>query len=126
MKSLAVKNTNNKQASPLTATKKKEVQPKLIVNAPGDFYEQEADRMAAEVINGVAHAGSDTKITSLIGPSVQRKCAACEQEERRRKKGGDIMRKADSGNGFVAPASVSAQLTSGSSNGSALPHVVRV
>lgn len=43
-------------------------QPKLTVNAPGDFYEKEADKVADAVVNGQF--------------PVQRKCDACVKEEK--------------------------------------------
>jgi hypothetical protein len=44
------------------------VQTKLAINQPGDRYEQEADRVAETVMR-------------MPEPQVQRKCAACEEEE---------------------------------------------
>lgn len=46
------------------------VQTKLTVNAPGDEYEQEANAMADKVM------------TMPAAGTVQRKCAACEQEDK--------------------------------------------
>ena len=62
------------------------------VNTPGDAYEQEADRVADQVMrmqNGDAPVVQRMPITSL---SVQRKCAHCEKEEKAMRKetgGGD-------------------------------------
>ncbi|GAA0560438.1 eCIS core domain-containing protein [Chitinophaga japonensis] len=50
------------------------VQTKLTVNEPGDIYEQEADAVADKVM------------TMPEGAAVQRKCAACEQEEQLQRK----------------------------------------
>ena len=47
------------------------IQPKLTVNNPGDKYEQEADSMAEQIMKG---------------PVVQRKCAACEEDEKLQRK----------------------------------------
>ncbi|HEY8968605.1 MAG TPA: DUF4157 domain-containing protein [Puia sp.] len=49
------------------------VQPKLAINPPNDVYEQEADKVAEAVMSGSA------------GP-IQRKCAACEEEEKVQRK----------------------------------------
>src|SRR5690606_15980893 len=49
------------------------IQPKLTVNAPGDRYEQEADAMADRVI----------RMSDASTEAVQRKCAHCEEEERK-------------------------------------------
>lgn len=53
------------------------VQTKLAVSAPGDQYEQEADRVADQVMHMRAAGGIHT------GPAsqVQRKCSQCDQEE---------------------------------------------
>ena len=40
---------------PLHATTPARIQPKLIVNSPGDIYEQEADRVAEQVLAAPAH-----------------------------------------------------------------------
>ena len=70
------------------------LQTKLTVNQPGDVYEQEADRVADQVMRMAdpASANSDgdrgkslSPSLSLNGPDptqVQRKCAACEEEEK--------------------------------------------
>ncbi len=59
------------------------LQAKLAINEPGDAYEQEADR-AAEAVMSQPNANS-TGILSVTGAGasarVQRKCAACEEEE---------------------------------------------
>ena len=47
-------------------------QPKLTVNQPGDRYEQEADRMADQVMRMAAP-----------GDAIQRKCKHCEEEEKK-------------------------------------------
>jgi hypothetical protein len=65
------------------------IQPKLKINAPGDKYEQEADYIAAQVMQRLAHktaspAGNKPKNglrTTPSGSSVQRKCSSCEKEE---------------------------------------------
>jgi len=41
---------------PLHATTSARIQPKLIVNTPGDIYEQEADRVAEQVLAAPAHS----------------------------------------------------------------------
>ncbi len=52
------------------------IQPKLVVNEPGDAYEQEADRIAGEVMR---MPDSDLSIAAAP-PQVSRKCVACEEE----------------------------------------------
>ncbi len=66
------------------------IQAKLTVNQPGDIYEKEADAMADKVVQRLSDPASiQTKSFSSIGavtPFVQKKCAACEQEEKLQKK----------------------------------------
>jgi len=83
-------------------------QPKLTVNTPGDAYEQEADQVADQVMRmqeGDAPIVQRMPLTSV--GDVQRKCAACEQEEARRKETGS-----DSAGGKAAPGIVSDVLSS--------------
>lgn len=53
-----------------------QVQTKLTVNEPGDRYEQEADRVAEEVMR--TSGLPDGAISAGTPPNVQKKCAACE------------------------------------------------
>lgn len=54
-------------------------QPKLSVNQPGDVYEQEADDVADKVMRM-----KDTAAEPFFSPpAIQRKCAHCEEEEKR-------------------------------------------
>jgi len=53
-----------------------QIQPKLTVNQPGDQYEQEADRVAEEVMQIPDFFGGAISTGGL--PNVQKKCAACE------------------------------------------------
>ena len=56
------------------------IQRKLVVNEPGDQYEQEADRVAEQVMR-MPEAGIPQAKSSLHAvPVVQRKCAQCEEE----------------------------------------------
>lgn len=59
-----------------TARPAASIQTRLQVNQAGDKYEQEADRVADQVVNSV----------STQQPAIQRKCAACEKEESVQKK----------------------------------------
>jgi len=56
------------------------VQPKLTINQPGDIYEQEADTVAERVMR--TPEPHSTFFQPIPLTSVQRKCAACEQEEK--------------------------------------------
>ncbi len=53
------------------------IQPKLVINEPGDAYEQEADRVADQVMRMLAPELS----IAAAPPQVSRKCAACEEEK---------------------------------------------
>ncbi|MGH7841787.1 MAG: eCIS core domain-containing protein, partial [Candidatus Binataceae bacterium] len=54
------------------------IQPKLVVNEPGDAFEQEADRVADQVMRM-----PDSDLSIAASPAqVSRKCAACEAEEK--------------------------------------------
>lgn len=58
------------------------IQPKLKIGTPNDKYEQEADRVADQVMSMPGHAGSGTTgITNNIAtPNIQRLCAGCQGE----------------------------------------------
>ncbi len=89
---------------------------------PGDKYEQEADVMAGRVMRMADNGGADHLVNSLIGPSVQRKCAACDEE----KKEGPLMRKAENGGGGLqASSSLVSSLSSSKGGGAPLPQGTR-
>lgn len=58
-------------------------QPKLIINQPNDVYEQEADAMADKVMRMEQPL---IQAKPLPVTSLQRKCAACEEEEKAHRK----------------------------------------
>src|SRR4051812_43369229 len=63
------------------------IQPKLTINQPNDSYEQEADAVADKVVRMPANqTDSFFQPKPLPVTPVQRKCAACEQEEKLRMK----------------------------------------
>ncbi len=75
-----------------TATKAKSrasafFQPKLTVNTPGDAYEQEADRVADQVVrmrDGEVPILQRMSLSTV--PRIQRKCTECEREEQAQRK----------------------------------------
>jgi hypothetical protein len=77
------------------------IQPKLVINAPGDSFEQEADRIADQVTRADAPADSITP----VGASVQRQCACggscpdCAAEM-----DGTVQRKGEGGVGIAPPS----------------------
>jgi hypothetical protein len=70
----------------LLATQPSIVQFKLIVNRPGDPYEQEADRVAERVMRMPSTAGADSRVVAgrSQGLRMQRLCKSCEDELPRR------------------------------------------
>jgi uncharacterized protein DUF4157 len=52
----------------------KSIQPKLTVNMPGDAYEQEADRVAEQVMH-IPETGTVMALASSAAPGIQRTCA---------------------------------------------------
>ncbi len=57
------------------------IQTKLEVGSPNDRYEQEADAIAEKVMRK-----TENPTVSAASPTIQRKCAACEEEEKIQKK----------------------------------------
>lgn len=109
----------NKKDKPIAA-----IQPKLMVNAPGDRYEQEADTLAERVMSMPESKPQPLRptATGLIARSIQRKCASCEAEEEKKKKSSLLMRKTESGGGgFAAPPALASQLNATKGGGSPLP-----
>ncbi len=70
--------------SPLADIKSNAIffQPKLSINQPNDIYEQEADAMADKVMRMPDNEVSNKFFKPAL-TSVQRKCAQCEEEEKR-------------------------------------------
>ncbi|MFL6305884.1 MAG: DUF4157 domain-containing protein [Candidatus Sulfotelmatobacter sp.] len=62
------------------------MQRKLLVNEPGDQYEQEADRVAEQVMGMPELDLSTTKSSLHAAPVVQRKCAQCEEKKKIQRK----------------------------------------
>ncbi|MEO8861171.1 MAG: DUF4157 domain-containing protein [Ginsengibacter sp.] len=58
-------------------------QPKLTINQPNDIYEQEADAMADKVMRMPDPAVNNNFFFKPAISSVQRKCAHCEEEEKK-------------------------------------------
>jgi hypothetical protein len=60
------------------------IQPKLAISQPGDEYEREADRVAEQVMRMPTRAPKDERSVpdARSGPTIQRKCAQCEGEEK--------------------------------------------
>ncbi len=76
----------------------------LRVSTPTDLDEQEADRVADQVMRLPCPTGSDPVQTMSISPIIQRKCAACEEEE-------ELQRKVAGSTAALASTSVNEVLT---------------
>lgn len=105
------------------------IQAKFNVNSPGDPFEQEADRVAEAVVS----MPETDRLNEIPGaavasvPRIQRKCAACEAEEK--KSAPPIQRKcaacAQQEAGGEATPEVAARIQSLRGGGQALPESVR-
>lgn len=63
------------------------VQARLRVSEPGDEFEREADRVAAEVVRAPDPAATHSPVAGKVQtPHVQRACTHCEEEEELRRK----------------------------------------
>jgi hypothetical protein len=58
-------------------------QPKLTINQPNDIYEKEADAMADKVMRMTGNENSHQPFFKPAVSSIQRKCAHCEEEEKK-------------------------------------------
>lgn len=61
--------------------KRTHLQARLKISTPGDLYEQEADRVAEQVMRMSAQPAHQESIQAAPARSLQRKCAACEEDE---------------------------------------------
>ena len=82
---------------PLYASSDSVVQAKLTVGSPNDKYEQEADRVAEQVMRMPAPSETAGAVRSQP-PKIQRKCAKCDDEQRLQ------MKETPSGTPEVTPA----------------------
>jgi outer membrane protein OmpA-like peptidoglycan-associated protein len=96
------------------------IQAKLKISQPGDTYEQEADRLADQVMRVPDATAEPLSISSLISPShLQRACAKCEEEEEKpelqRKAVGDGSLRNHGDEQAVIPSPVEAHTNGGES-----------
>jgi hypothetical protein len=97
------------------------IQPKLSVGSVGDPFEQEADAMADHVMDTPNSHSSGNSFFKASPPAISRKCAHCEEEEKKlHRKEGEA---ADSGSGALSyggatpPVDASTESYVGSLNG---------
>jgi hypothetical protein len=101
------------------------IQRKLTVGAPNDVYEKEADHMADRVVSGLQRKPIfESKNDPADG--LQRKCAACEKEEKVQKKAsGPGGSKASGPASSNAAPSVESGISRSKGSGSSLPPTTR-
>lgn len=105
------------------------IQPKLIVSSPRDHYEQEADRVAEQVMRmPVQTLNRQTEITPLSGDHAQRDCEDCEEklEERiEQRQATSIQRKSLASTPPEVPPETESRLKTIRQGGQQLPGSVR-
>jgi hypothetical protein len=102
-----------------------EVQPKLKVSQPNDPYEQEADRVAGQVIR-MQTANLSTPRSNKTAETIGRKCEACEMKKEEEKKNLMISRKSISISDFQATDETANEISNmRSSGGSPLETPIR-
>jgi len=71
------------------------IQPKLTVSQPDDPYEQEADRVADEVMRMQIPESNQALMMRSLGERIDRKCPTCEDEEKVQLKSGNSVLQPD-------------------------------
>lgn len=104
----------------LLPKEKTNILPKLTINAPGDKYEQEADWMAEHLIR---QKDPISPRISRRNISLQRKCKACEAEDKEEKE--TLMRKAATHGGYEVPPSLAFELNATKGKGIPLSSTTR-
>lgn len=110
-KSLNNAKTNDNNSFQKKAAKAAFFQPKLTINQPNDVYEQEADHMADKVMRMPDPAVNQDAFFKPANMHVQRKCQACEEEEKH------VHRKENSSNEVQADSGLHNYVSSLSSSG---------
>mgnify|MGYP001609351248 CR=1 FL=1 len=117
---LAAKTAHHFGEVPLFPATPERIQPKLKINAPGDAYEQEADRMAEKAMQ--LHDQSQP-VASLSNHSLPP--TAIQRQEMEGYEGGEnestLMQKAENGGGFEATSDLAFQLQNNRGGGNPLP-----
>lgn len=104
---------------PIFPPQQARIQPKLKINAPGDRYELEADRVAEQVMRmPPAHVQRKTQWSPSTLPNpfaIQRKCDACAKEEEEEEE--TLQAKSAWNTGGVVPPTIAQQIQSSRGNG---------
>ncbi|MBR8832509.1 MAG: DUF4157 domain-containing protein [Stigonema ocellatum SAG 48.90 = DSM 106950] len=98
-------------------------QTKLTMGEPGDKHEQEADRVANQVMRMIVPDKFNAPSVHPVEDTLQRKCIACEEEEDKVQTKPSIQPTADGG--LQAGDNIESRLNSSKGGGSALPDEVR-
>ncbi|MBW4671333.1 MAG: DUF4157 domain-containing protein [Cyanomargarita calcarea GSE-NOS-MK-12-04C] len=99
-------------------------QAKLTVGQPGDIYEQEADNVAEQVMRMTIPETLEFSSAQTAQNSLQRKCAACENEETEEIQRKPTLQRAAESN-IQQPNNVESQLSATQGGGSPLSNNVR-
>ena len=113
------RSTHGFSHAPVSSSPSGAIQTKLTVNSPGDSYEQEADRIAGQIMR-MPEAGTAAATASSAAPGVQRACAcggSCDECRKKRTEDGNArlqMKAAGPGSsgGMEAPPMVDEALRS--------------
>ena len=108
----------------IAQTRSSGMQAKLAVSQPADVHEQEADRVASEVMRIPDPSVRDFSGVSSTHPGVQRMCTECD-EELEEKQGATIQRKQDGGGEPRIARDVAADIHTMRGGGSELPAATR-
>jgi hypothetical protein len=114
----------NKTTTKSSSFFKPTIQKKLSVGSANDSYEVEADNMANKVMR---MSIPENQNISNAGALVQKKCAACEQEEKLQMKPlaesiTPLIQRSSSESGGLAPSHVESQINSSRGSGTSLDH----
>lgn len=104
-----------------TGTPPSFIQPRLTVGQPNDKYEKEADAMADKVVQRMANPSIQAKCAHCEEEekkqnAIQRKCASCEKEDEQK-----LQPKPESSRATAAPPQIESSLNSSKGNGNPLP-----
>jgi hypothetical protein len=98
------------------------IQAKLRIGPPGDVYEQEADRVAEQVMRMPEPGAKERKNCSRQTTSIQRKCPKCKEDEEIQRKPEE---KRNTGSVYEAIPELEANINNLSGRGQPLPDSVR-
>lgn len=93
------------------------IQPKLKISQPRDVYEQEADRIAEEILGMPISSDPAVPVANVGREQIGRKCATCEMKEREEEKHLNISRKPSAKSNPEASNQVTSEINNVLSNG---------